>query len=835
MVVREEVRDGGWEVAVTQVLDDCRYALRRLRKNPGSAVAAVATLALGVGATATIFAVIDGVLVKPLPYPHAERLVALWHTAPGINLRDLKMAPSLYYTYREDGRVFEDVAIWNGNRSTVTGLGDPEEAPTLFVTHSFLNVLGVQPAIGRGFTEADGDVKNDRTVILSDGYWRQRFGASAGAIGQRMILDGNAHTVIGVLPRGFEFLDEKISLVVPRRLRREEVLLIQFSEDGIARLRPGVTVDQANADVARCLLLAEKKFPMNPGFTANAFADARISPRLRSLKDHLIGDVGKSIWVLMGAVGLLLLIACANVANLLLVRADGRQQELAVREALGAGWGRITRDLLTESVLLGMAGGLIGLVFCSAAVRWVANSSIPQLPRLGSIALDERTVAFTAVISVAAGILFGLVPVWRYAPRRRSAGVSAGGRSFTLSKDRHATQQSLLVMQVALAMVLLTGAGLMLRTVQALRSVDPGFSGAEQVQMVRVSIPSAQVSAPEQVLRMEEAILRKFAGVAGVSAVNISTAPPMQGGSANPVYAEGVDLGAGKLPPVRSMRSTSPGWVAATGSRFVAGRDFSWEEIYRGAELALISENMAREVWSGARDAVGKRIRISPSSPWREVIGVVADLRDDGVTRRAPAIVYWPLMQKRRDGTASVPRNVDYMVRSPRAGTVGFVDELRQALREVNGNLPLANVRTLESVYRKSMARSAFVLMLLAVAGMMALVLGVVGIYGVVAYAVAQRRKEIGIRIALGAPVAGVTGMFVKQGLRLAGIGAVVGAVASLGATRLLQTLLFGVSPVDVWTYAGIMAVLVMAALVASWVPARRAATVDPIEALRAE
>ena len=324
-----------------------------MRRSPGFTITAVLTLALGIGATAAIFTVTDGVLLKPLPFPHAERLVALVHTAPGINLDYLKMSPSLYFTYREEGRVFEDVAIWNGNRSTVTGLGDPEEVPTLFVTHQFLNVLGVRPAIGRGFTEADGDPQGARTVVLSDSYWNRQFGASRAVLGQRIVLDGNPHEIIGVLPAGFEFLDEKVSLVVPKRLRREEVRLIQFSEDGIARLKPGITLEQANADVARCLPLAAGKFPLNRGFAANAFADARIAPRLRLLKDHQIGDIGKTLWILMAAVGILLLIACANVANLLLVRADGRQHELAVREALGAGWGRMARDLLAESALLG--------------------------------------------------------------------------------------------------------------------------------------------------------------------------------------------------------------------------------------------------------------------------------------------------------------------------------------------------------------------------------------------------------------------------------------------------------------------------------------------------
>lgn len=836
LALREKLRDAVWENRVAGILDDCRHAARRLRRSPGFAVAAILTLALGIGATAAIFSVTDAVLLKPLPYPHAERLVALWHTAPGINLKDLRMSPSLYFTYREESRVFEEIAIWNGNRSTVTGLGDPEEVPTLFVTHRFLNVLGVQPAIGRGFSEADAGWQGARTVLLSDGYWKNRFGASRAVLGRRILVDGNAHEVIGVLPASFEFLDEKVSLVVPKRLRREEVRLIEFSEDGIARLRPGVTLAQANEDIARCLPLAAAKFPLNSGFATNAFSDARISPRLRFLKDHLVGDIGRTLWLLVGAVGILLLVACANVANLLLVRADGRQQELAVREALGAGWGRIMRDLLAESVLLGFAGGAFGLGFCFVALRWVTWSGLSNLPRLTSIVVDARTVAFTLATSIAAGIVFGLVPAYKHAVRKTQAGLrSGGGRSLSQSRERSGTQRTLLVLQVALAMVLLVGSGLMLRTFQALRSVDPGFSRPHEVQVVRISIPASQVGAAVHVMRLEEAILRKFEGLASVAAVAITTSAPMEGGASNPVYAADRDPGAAKLPPVRHMRNVSPGFFSAAGSRLAAGRDLTWHELYNGSPVALISENMARELWGGAQAALGKRIRASLNQDWREVIGVAADLRDEGVARNAPTIVYWPLLQKGPTGAVGVPRNVDIMIRSPRAGSAQFVQELQQALRSVNGSLPLANVRTLGTIYERSMARTSFVLILLAVAGLMALILGVVGIYGVIAYSVAQRRKEIGIRIALGSTAPAVTKMFVQQGMSLAGTGAVLGLLASFGATRFMQSLLFGVSPVDLVTYGAMLAVLVVAASLASWLPARRAASVDPVDALRAD
>jgi predicted permease len=595
--IREQVRDAGWERWVTGAMDDFRYAARRIRRSPGFTCSAILTLALGIGATSAIFAVIDRVLLKPLPYSHADRLVALTHTAPGINLKYLRMSPSLYFTYREESRVLDNIALWNGNRSTVTGLGMPEEVPTLFVTTEFFDVLGVHPAIGRGFNTPDGDWNGERTAILSNAYWKQRFGAAASALGRRILVDGNAHEIVGVLPPSFEFLDEKISLVIPRPFRREELRLIQFTEDGIARLKPGVTLEQARSDLARCLLLAPRKFPLNSGFASNTFEQARISPTPRPLKDHQVGDVGETLWVLLGGVALLLLIACANVANLLLVRADARQHELAIRNALGAGWRRIARDIFTESLILGILAGAFGISICYATLRWAAHAGIGNLPRFTGISLDWRTLGFTLVISIGSAFVFGLLPVWKYAIRAADCDLgSGGGRSATHGRKQNTALRSVLVLQVALAMVLLAGSGLMLRTFQAMRSVQPGFANPAEVQIVRVSIPPARIADPEHVLRTEEAILRKFSEIPGVSGVAIATSAPMQGGNHDPVYSTDHDLGQGKIPPVRNMRSVSPGFVAVLESRLVAGRDFTWHEIYRGDSIALVSRKMAREL-----------------------------------------------------------------------------------------------------------------------------------------------------------------------------------------------------------------------------------------------
>ncbi len=681
--IREEVRSYGWENAVATPLSDLRFAARRLCANPGFTAISVLTLALGIGASTAIFSVIEGVLLKPLPYPHSERIVALWHTAPGINIKELNLAVSLYFTYSEENRVFQDVGMWTPDTASITGLAEPEEVPGLAVTNRFLPVLGVQPVLGRRFTASDDNPDSPRTVMLSDGYWKSRFGGDRSIVGRRILMDGNASEIIGVLPPSFQFLDWKVSLLTPLRFNRAAVRLISFCCQGVARLKPGVTLAQANADVARMLLLAPLKFPMNPGFSATMYADARIAPTLRPLKDLLVGDIGKTLWVLMGTVGIVLLIACANVANLLLVRADGRQQELAIRAALGAGLSRIARELLMESTLLGIAGGVLGLALAAVALRILAASDVAHLPRMHEISIDFLVVAFTMAISLGAGLLFGLIPVIKYARPQVSDVLRGGGSRLSASRERHRARSLLVMLQVALAVVLLVGSGLMIRTFQALRRVDPGFSRAEQVATLRISIPEKQVALPDRAIRMEEDILRRIEALPGVSAVAMVNTLPMGGNSNNPIYVEDQAAREGAIPPIRRYKFISPGYVAAMGSRLIAGREFTWNETYNRTPVALVSENMAREVWHDPRAALGKRIRSTLKDDWREVVGVVADLHDDGVDQKAPAIVYWPLLMKHFGGAdTNVVRSVAFVVRTPEGGIARLAAGTRTGRRK---------------------------------------------------------------------------------------------------------------------------------------------------------
>jgi predicted permease len=831
----EQVRGYGWENGIERLLADLRYATRRLRANPSFTAVSVLTLALGIGATTAIFSVIDGVLWKALPYPHSERLVALRHTAPGIHVNDLNLSASLYFTYREENRGFQEVALWTNGSATITGLAEPEEVPALWVTHGFLPALEVQPALGRRFTPLDDSPSGDRTVILSDAWWKARFGGDPSVLGRRILIDGNAAEVIGILPASFTFMDRRFSLLLPQRFDRARVPLISFCCQGFARLKPGVSLEQAAADVARMIPMAPAKFRLNPGASATGYSNARIGPNVRFLKDELVGDIGRTLWVLMGTVGIVLLIACANVANLLLVRADGRRQELAVRAALGAGWVRIARDLLLESLLLGVAGGALGAMLAYGALRALAAFGPEHLPRIREIGIDPAALAFALGTSLAAGFLFGLIPVWRYARPQHSEGLRGGGRALSASKERQRARSVLIAVQVALALVLLVGSGLMIRTFQALRRVDPGFSRPQEIETFRVAIPERQVQEAEKVIRTEEAILRKLEGLAGVSAAAMVNDLPLEGGSNHPLYAEDHAPQDGTIPPIRRFRMVAPGYAGTIGSRLIAGRDLTWEETYRQAPVVLISENLAREWWRDPRAAIGKRIRTTLNDDWREVIGVVADLRDNGIDQKAPAVVYWPLWQKNWAGPGYVIRSAAFVIRTPRAGSTGFRRELEQAVASVNASLAVAQVKTLETVYDRSLARASFTLALLALAGGMALLLGMVGIYGVVSYSVSQRNREIGIRLAVGAPFGEVIGLFVRQALMVSGIGAICGLAAALALTQIMKSMLFEVSPTDPLTYIAALAGLILAAALASYLPARRATQVDPVEALRVE
>jgi putative ABC transport system permease protein len=815
-----------------------QQVLRRLRRAPGFTAVAVLTVALGIGANTAIFSVIESVLLKPLPLPRAQELAGVWQRAPGIpgmNERNIQCAPTMYFTYREENRTFQNFGLWNNGGASITGVAEPEQVQALFVTYGVLNALSVQPAAGRWFSEADDMPGSPETVILTYGYWQRRFGGTP-VVGRTLMVDAKPHTVIGVMPRDFRFLNAKADVLLPQRFDRNKIFLGNFSYQGIARLKPGVTLAQANADVGRMLGIWLRSWPTPPGFSHALFENARFAPQVQPLKQEVVGDIGPMLWVLMGTIGLVLLIACANVANLLLVRTEGRQRELAIRAALGAGWGRIARELLLESLALALCGGTVGLGLAFGALRLLVAKGPAMLPRIEEIGIDPAVLAFTAAVSLLAGLVFGLIPTAKYVGTHL-IGALAGGRSMSQSRERHRARNTLVVAQVGLALVLLVGSGLMIRTFQALRSVQPGFTQPEQVELMHISIPDDMVHEPEQVMRMQQAMLDKLAAIPGVSAVGFGSSGPMEGFNSNDLfYAEDKFYEVGQIPPVRRFRFISPGYLRATGTPLVAGRDFSWNELYEKRHVALISENLARELWGSPSAALGKRVREGMKDSWREVVGVVGDVYDNGIQEKAPTIVYWPaLMDNFWGDKVYVTRFGALVIRTKRAGSQSFLAEARKAIWSANASLPIFIVRTLQEVYDQSMIRTSFTMALLAIAGGMALLLGIVGIYGVIAYAVSQRTREIGIRIALGAPAVGVQRLFVRHGLLLAGIGAALGLAAAFALTRLMKSLLFGITPLDPATYGAVAMVLLASACLASYLPARRATKVDPVEALRVE
>lgn len=833
----------GWPL-VEDILLDIRYGLRSLRHSPVFTVVALLTIAIGIAANTAVFSVVNSVLLKPLNYPQAEELVALHQDAPGAEgLSDfengLLLSPSMYFTYAEHNQAFQSLGVWIPGTANVTGMAEPEQVRTVAVSDGVLQTLGVPPAVGRWLLPADQVPNGPKRVVLSYGYWQRRFGGDRAVIGRNVMVDSQPREIVGVMPQGFRFVDSDFDLAAPLAFDRGKLILAGFGFHGIARLKPGATIAQANADLTRLLPVWMDSWSNGPGSNPHIYETWRITPMIRPLKQQVIGNVGELLWVVMGTIGLVMLIACANVTNLLLVRVEARQQELAVRTALGAGRARIVRGLLVESVMLGIVGGVAGTGLAYAGVRFLVAVGPSNLPRLNEIALDARAMGFTFILSVLSGLLFGLIPAWKYAGPRGVSALQSAGRTASVSRERHRARNLLVVGQVAMALVLLMSAGLMIRTFSALRNVDPGFADPAHLQVMRISIPDSLIADPERVTRTQNAILDKLAAIQGVKSAGFVSEMPMEGFDSDwdEIFAEDKVYADNTIAPLRLYKHISPGLLQAAGTRLVAGREMTWSEIYGLQPVVMVSENLAREMWGTPSAAIGKHIREFPKMPWHEVIGVVQDVREKGVQETAPEIVYWPSLMENLfgRGPAQAARTVTFVIHSERAGTESFLNEVRAAVWSVNSDLPLASVRTMQEVYDKSVGRTSFTLVMLGIAGAMALLLGIIGIYGVMSYTVSQRKREIGIRLALGAQGGDVLHMVLRQGTKLALVGVAIGIAAAFALTRLMANLLFGVTAHDPLTFAAVAALLILVALLACYIPARRATLVNPIVALRYE
>jgi len=816
-----------------------RFSARILRKNPAFAGAAVLTLAIGIGANTAVFSVVDGVLLKPLAYREPERLVSIKQVAPGLGgvtaETGLGLSTGMYFSYSEQNRSFEHMGVWTSSEVSVSGVGEPEQVLSIGVSPGTLDALGVPPALGRGFSVEDQKPGAAPTVILSHGYWLRRFGGQADVIGRKVTVDSRPREVIGVMPKSFRIADLPAAIIAPLQLDRSRAELSGFYLNSIGRLKPGVSLDQAQADLAHLIPIWMRSWDSSAK-AIEVFSSWRIAPNLRPLRETIAGNVGDVLWVVMGTLGAVMLIVCANVANLLVVHVEGRSQELAVRAALGAGRGRLLRELLAESGVLVFAGTLLGLGLAFSGVwllQWIAPAN---LPRLNEIAVDGRAAAFALAIAAISVLLLGLIPAWRYGGRLSRHG---GGRWASAGPGQQRARSALVVVQVSLALVLLISSGLMIRTFQNMRYVSLGFTGAAQLQTVRMAIPQALVPDAERVARMEQTIRDRIAAIPGVIEVGFADGVPMDGGKLgwDGVFAEGQTIASGAYPPSRAFRNIGPGFFKSMGTRLVAGRDYTWNDLYAGSKPVIVSENLAREFWGSPAAAIGKWIAVRPQRRY-EVIGVAEDVRITGANETAPAVVYWPsyfsLPWLPRD-TPEAIREPVFVIRSSLAGTQALTQDVRRAIRSVNGNLAIADMLTMEQIAGRSMARTSFALVMLAIAGGMALLLGIIGIYGVVAYTVALRRREIGIRLALGAEPTAVKALFLRQGAILSSIGCGLGLAGAAAVSSLMKSLLFGVTPLDPITYAVMPVVLLLAALVACYFPARKAAAMDPADILRAE
>lgn len=818
---------------------DLRLGARALATRPLFTLVVTLVLALGIGATTAIFTLVDAIILSPLPFPGAGRLVALGHAAPTVGQNDIGTCAAWHFTYEDENRVFQDLGMYTpGGSMTITVGGEPEAVPALSATSGVFRALRMSALLGRVVTPTDEDPDAPGIVLLSYGYWRSHFGEDREIVGKTLQVDGATREIVGVLPPSVRALGQDPAIVVPLQFRRAGLFVGNMGFSGIARLKAGVTIEQAEADMRRMLPLAVEKFPGGPAI--EFVRQAGFVPSATPLKDALVGNVANLLWVLMGGVAVVLLIACANVANLFLVRAEGKGREMAVRAAMGAGHGRITWEYLKESLLLGALGGLAGLGLAYGGLRALIAMAPTQLPRIEEVSLDSTVLLFTVAVSLGSSIVLGVFPILRRNRPDLIDSLKQGG--LASGRRRTRTQNALVIGQMALALVLMVASGLIFRSAQALHRVDPGFSHAGNILVFRVPVPRRLVADPNEAALTQETIARRLGEVAGVRSVGMATALPMHPGSnINPLFVDGITV-AGKTPPAsRRHKWIGEGYFETLGIRLIAGRAFTWADVHDRRPAVVVSESLARAYWGSVEAAIGRRVSIRPDPVrWHEVIGVAGDVREDGVSLDPVPLVYWPQVtlatwQGEAADSMLLWRTAGYAVRSDRVGTPGFLDDVRKAVWSVNPNLPLLAVGPLSSFVDESMARTSFSMVLLGIAALVALVLGLVGVYSVISYGVSRRTPELGMRMVLGADAGQIRRMVLHQGLVLAVVGTAIGLGLARLLTRSMSTLLFGVSPTDPFTFATVAAALIVVALAASFVPARRAARVDPMVVLRFE
>ncbi len=813
---------------------EIKHLLRRLVRRPGFTAAAVLTSALGIGATVAIFSVVYGVLIRPLPYPEADRLVGLWHDAPGMGIYKFNQGYGSYTLYRERAQTLEDVALYDVQSFSLAGAGEPERLVGSRVTASFFSVLDSAPILGRTFSAEEDRPGGPDVLLLSHGFWQRRFDSSATAIGAVVQIDGKPWEVIGVMPEGFAFPDEEIELWVPHPIAAEELSEVNFSFNAVARLRPGATAEQATAELSALLLELPTAYP--GVLNIEMLEQSGMTAFANRLRDDQVGDVRRLLWVLLGGVGFLLLIACTNVANLLLVRSEGRQRELAVRAALGASRARLAGDLVAESVVLAALGGTLGIGLARLGLAALAGLDPGNLPRIAAIRIDAPVLLFAAAISLLAGLVFGILPSWRLRHRVFGMALAESGRGGSTGRSSQRMRSLLVIAQMALALVLLFGSALMLRTFQALREVDPGFD-RQTILTLRLTLHGERYADAEQRARFWTHLADQARDLPGVEAVAAVYNLPLTDGDTNPGYIIEDFPPQAEDPPLVALQNFVTGdYFQTLGIPLLIGRGIERHDIEERTPSVVVSAAFARRIW-GDTSVIGKRLKRGlPSdqrAPWYEVVGVAGDVRDDSLTSDPAEMVYFPLLAQPEDESGWTPSVMSLAVASSSGDPLSLAPALRQLVRRLDAELPIVRMRTTAEIARQSMVRTTFTMTLLLIASLVAIILGSIGIYGVLAQSVAQRTLEIGIRLALGADGGKVRSMLVGQGLRLAAIGIGVGWLGAVVVGRLLGALLFGVSTSDPSSFVAVALLLGLVAAIASLVPAQRAARLAPSEALR--
>jgi len=820
-------------------IQDIRQSARSLRRSPAFTLTAALTLAIGIASTVSIFAVVNGVLLRPLPYPEPERLVGAWHDLNGVGLLHSAQTVSTYFTYQRLARTIEGIGVYRSGEVNVSAPGnaaEPQRVSSASISATLMPVLRVAPALGRGFTVEDDRRGATPVALIDEVLWRTRFSADPRILGRTLEVNGVSREIVGVMGEQFHFPSAATRLWIPIQLDPLDPPGSGWEYDAVARLKPDVTIGQAERDFAAVLPQAAQLFPkFVPGISTSQIMDqTRPAPRISPLREDITGPIARTLGTVAMAAALLLLVACANVANLILVRADARQRELAVREALGAGRSRVMLHFLSESAVISAVAASLGLSVAVIAVRALVGAGPAGIPRLDEVRIDAGTILFTLALTAVVAAACSLLPALRLGAFSRA--LREGGRSGTTGRSQHRVRGALVAAQIALGFVVLASSGLLMRTYEQLSGVSPGFD-PEHVSTSWISLPAVRYAKQADVGSFYSRLIDRIAAVPGVRAVGLTSRLPLEshGLNENPLYPEDDPSYATTLPPLELFTATGGDYFRAMAVPVVVGRTFAPIGTQREGD-AVISLSTARFFWkdSTGASALGQRFRPLPTGRLYTVIGVVGDMRDTSLAAPASRAVYLPETLEEGGGFGQMKRTIALVVRTTDE-RIPVEEAVRRAVRELDPSLPTFDVRPMSAVFNASTAQLSFIILLLGSAAAVTLVLGAVGLYGVLAYVVTLRRRELGIRIALGAMPRSVAAAMARYGVGLTAFGIAFGLLVFALVGRLLRTMLFGVSVADPWTLSVSAGILLGVAMVASLVPARRAARVDLTEVLRAE